>query len=128
VSLWAIQAAPLILSGDITRLDEFTLSLLTNDEIIEVDQDPLGKPGYRVAKIDSLEVWKRELEDGSLAVGMFNRGEGTANITALWSDLGIVGKHKVRDLWRQKDLGTFREKFSANVGRHGVMMLRISAK
>lgn len=125
VSLWAIQAAPLILSGDITRLDEFTLSLLTNDEIIEVDQDPLGKPGYRIAKTDSLEVWKRDLEDGSLAVGLFNRGDVPAKVTVLWSDLGINGKHMVRDLWRQKNLGVFREKFSANVGRHGVMMLRI---
>ena len=75
VSLWSIQAAPLILSGDITRLDEFTLSLLTNDEIIEVDQDPLGKPGWRVSKNNGLEVWKRPLEDGSIAVGLFNRDE-----------------------------------------------------
>ena len=75
VSLWSIVAAPLIFSGDITRMDDFTLSLLTNDEIIEVDQDPLGKPGYRVSKDGDLEVWIRHLEDGSIAVGLFNRGE-----------------------------------------------------
>lgn len=127
VSLWSIQAAPLILSGDITRLDEFTLSLLTNDEIIEVDQDPLGKPGQRVSKSEELEVWKRELEDGSIAVGLFNRGEETEEITVFWDDLGIKGRRMVRDLWRQVNLGIFRDKFSAEVGRHGVVMVRISS-
>jgi len=125
ISLWSLQAAPLIFSGDITRLDEFTLSLLTNDEIIEVNQDPLGKPGWRVTKQNSIEVWKRLLEDGSIAVGLFNRGEKETSITASWSDLGITGKQKVRDLWRQKDLGSFKGKFSSTVGRHGVVMVRI---
>ena len=75
VSLWCLVAAPLIFGGDITRLDDFTLSLLCNDEVIEVDQDPLGKPGRRVAKHGDLEVWARPMEDGSLAVGLFNRNE-----------------------------------------------------
>ncbi len=78
VSLWALLAAPLIFAGDITRLDDCTLSLLSNDEVIEVDQDPLGKPGRRVAKDGDQEVWARPLEDGSLAVGLFNRGEMAA--------------------------------------------------
>jgi alpha-galactosidase len=125
ISLWAIQSAPLIFSGDITRLDDFTLSLLTNDEVIEVDQDPQGKPGNRVSRTEGFEVWKRELEDGSIAVGLFNRGDEAAKMTALWSDLGITGKQKVRDLWRQKDLGTYNEKFAAKVGRHGVVMVRM---
>lgn len=125
VSLWSIVAAPLILSGDITRLDDFTLSLLSNDEVIEVDQDPLGKPGFRVFKNGDLEVWKRELEDGSIAAGLFNRGEGTVRVTANWSDLGIKGKHKVRDLWRQKDIGISDQSYTAEVGRHGVVLLKI---
>jgi alpha-galactosidase len=125
ISLWSLQAAPLIFSGDITRLDDFTLSLLTNDEVIDVDQDPLGRPGWRVTKINGLEVWKRPLEDRSIAVGLFNRGEKETTITALWSDLGIKGRQKVRDLWRQKDLGNFNEKFNAKVGRHGVVMIRL---
>lgn len=125
VSLWSLQAAPLIFSGDITRLDDFTLSLLTNDEIIEVDQDPMGRPGWRVTKGNRLEVWKRPLEDGSIAVGLFNRDEAESEITALWTDLGITGKQKVRDLWSQKDLGRFNKKFSAMVGRHGVVMVRM---
>jgi alpha-galactosidase len=125
VSLWSIVAAPLIFSGDITRLDDFTRSLLTNDEIIEVDQDPLGKPGFRVNREGELEVWKRVLEDGSIAVGLFNRGEKPATITAQWADLGINGKQRVRDLWRQKDLGTADGKFTAEAGRHGTVMLRM---
>jgi alpha-galactosidase len=126
VSLWSIVAAPLIFSGDIARMDDFTLRLLTNDEIIEVDQDPLGKPGYRVSKDGDLEVWKRELEDGSIAVGLFNRGEKAANVTAYWSGLGISGKQRLRDLWRQEDLGSYSDKFTSEVGRHGVLMLRMT--
>jgi alpha-galactosidase len=125
VSLWSLQAAPLIFSGDITRLDDFTLRLLTNDEVIEVDQDPLGKPGFKVIKTGDKEVWKRSLEDGSVAVGLFNRGEKETRITALWSDLGISGRQKVRDLWRQKDMGSPGDKFSARVSRHGVVMIRL---
>jgi|WetSurMetagenome_2_1015567.scaffolds.fasta_scaffold00070_22 alpha-galactosidase len=125
VSLWSIQAAPLILSGDITRLDDFTLSLSTNDEIIEVDQDPLGKPGYRVSRNEGLEVWKRELEDGSVAVGLFNRGDKAVKMTVQWPDLGITGRQRVRDLWRQKDLGRYDTRFSAKVRRHGVVMVRM---
>jgi alpha-galactosidase len=125
MSLWALVAAPLIFSGDMTRLDEFTLSVLTNDEIIEVDQDPLGKPGYRVYKKGNVEVWKRELEDGSIAVGLFNRGEEPAMVTAYWADLGISGKSKVRDLWRQKDIGHYDIQYAEMVGRHGVSMARI---
>jgi alpha-galactosidase len=125
MSLWSLVAAPLIFSGDITRLDDFTLSLLTNDEIIEVDQDELGKPGYRVSKAGEAEVWIRQLEDGSRAVGLFNRGKNEMNITATWKDLGISGKQKVRDLWRQKDVGEYSDKFSSTVPAHGVVMLRM---
>ena len=125
VSLWSIVAAPLIFSGDITRMDDFTLSLLTNDEVIEVDQDPLGKPGYRVSKLGGIEVWVRPLEDGSHAVGLFNRGETETKVTANWSDLGISGKQRVRDLWRQIDIGKSDDKFVSSVPGHGVVMVRM---
>jgi alpha-galactosidase len=125
VSLWSLQAAPLILSGDITRLDDFTLSLLTNDEVIEVDQDPLGKPGWRVSQNNKSEVWIKPLGDGSTAVGLFNRGKRATRITASWKELGINGKQKVRDLWRQKDLGIYEEDFSAKVSPHGVVLIRL---
>jgi len=125
VSLWSMVAAPLILSGDITRMDDFTLSLLTNDEVIEVDQDPLGKPGYRVSKDGDKEVWIRRMEDGSQVVGLFNRGETETKVTAEWKDLGISGEQRVRDVWRQKDMGSYKDNFSASVGRHGVVLLRM---
>jgi alpha-galactosidase len=124
VSLWCLLAAPLIFSGDITRLDDFTLSLLTNDEVIDVDQDPLGKPAHRVAKDADREIWSKEMEDGTKAVGLFNRGESEANLAVRWSDLGISGRWIVRDLWRQKDLGSQTTAFSATVPRHGVLLVR----
>jgi alpha-galactosidase len=128
VSLWCLVAAPLIFSGDITRLDDFTLSLLTNDEVIDVDQDPLGKPGRRMAIDGELEVWARDMEDGSKAVGLFNRGEEATTVTAKWFDLGVKGKRIVRDLWRQQDLGKYQGEFKALVPRHGVVLVRMRAK
>ena len=127
VSLWCLLAAPLIFSGDITRLDDFTLGLLTNDEVIEVDQDPLGRPGRRVAKDGPREVWAKEMDDGSRAVGLFNRGDQPAAVTARWTDLGLSGTRMVRDLWRQKDLGRFEGAFQTTVPSHGVVLVRISA-
>ena len=125
VSLWCLLAAPLIFSGDITRCDDFTLGLLTNDEVLEVDQDSLGLPGRRAAKNGDLEVWVRDLEDGSLAVGLFNRGPGVRTVTAAWEELGISGVRLVRDLWRQKDIGLFDGSFEAFVGRHGVVLVKV---
>jgi alpha-galactosidase len=127
VSLWCLLAAPLIFSGDITRIGDFTLGLLCNDEVIDVDQDPLGRPGRRVAKDGALEVWAKHMEDGSLAVGLFNRGEQQETVTARWSDLGLSGTMKVRDLWRQKDLGPYKDQFQADVARHGVVLVRVIA-
>jgi alpha-galactosidase len=126
VSLWSLVAAPLIFSGDVTRLDPFTLSLLTNDEVIDVDQDPLGRPGRRVWKQGPLEVWARDLEDGSKAVGLFNRGEGTVDVGATWADLGLSGRQSVRDLWRPKDVGVFEGRYATPVGRHGVVLVKVT--
>jgi alpha-galactosidase len=125
VSLWCLVAAPLIFSGDITRLDDFTLSLLTNDEVLAVDQDPLGRTGRRVAREGTLEVWAKDMADGTKAVGLFNRGDREAVVTARWEDLGLQGKRSVRDLWRQKDLGTFDRRIRSSVPRHGVVLVRI---
>lgn len=125
ISLWCLLAAPLLIGCDLTQLDDFTLSLLTNDEVLEVDQDPLGRQAERVAQNGELEVWAKDMEDGSKAVGLFNRGENETEVTAGWGELGLSGPQKVRDLWRQKDLGTFDGEFKASVGRHGVVLVRI---
>ncbi len=125
ISLWCLLDSPLLIGCDMTQLDDFTLSLLTNDEVLEVNRDPLGRQAGRVAKDGDLEIWAKDMEDGSKAVGLFNRGRESARVTANWSDLGLTGKQKVRDLWRQKDLGKFSNKFEADVSKHGVVLVRI---
>ena len=125
VSLWCLVTAPLIFSGDISRLDDFTLSLLTNDEVLEVDQDPLGKAALRVAKNGDLEVWTKDMQDGRKVVGLFNRGPSETNVTAQWSDLGLQGSQIVRDLWRQQDVGAFTDQFCTPVARHGVVLVSV---
>jgi alpha-galactosidase len=127
VTLWALLAAPMVFGGDMTQLDPFTLSLLTNDEVIDVDQDSLGKQAKPVYHSGDLQVWAKDLEDGSKAVGLFNLGESETEVTAQWSDLGIQGKRVVRDIWRQKDVGVFDNEFHTSVGRHGAALLVIRA-
>jgi alpha-galactosidase len=94
--------------------------------VLAVDQDSLGHQAARVSQNDSIEVWAKDLEDGSKAVGLFNRGEDEMTVAVNWSDLGIAGKQMVRDLWRQKDLGQFDSTFQAAVPRHGVVLVKIS--
>ena len=109
-----------------TKLDDFTLSLLTNDEVLGVSQDPLGRQAGRIAQNGSIEIWAKDLEDGSKAVGLFNRGEDEAPATLQWSELGISGQQTVRDLWRQQDLGQFSGQFQTSVPRHGVVLVKVS--
>jgi alpha-galactosidase len=127
ISLWCLLSSPLLIGCDMTRLDDFTLSLLTNDEVLAVNQDPLGKPAGRISKDADLEVWARDLEDGSKAVGLFNRGEDDAKATVKWTDLGISDDHAIRDLWRQKDVGSSGESYSTTVPAHGVVLVKISS-
>jgi len=126
LTLWSLQAAPLFIGADLSKLDAFTLALLTNDEVIDVDQDPLGHSARRVWQDARREIWARPLEDGAYAVGLFNRGLGPAEVSVDWSQLGLRGPLRVRDLWRRADLGTFAGKFSATVPRHGAVFIRAS--
>ncbi len=128
ISLWCLLCSPLLIGCDLTRLDEFTLNLLTNDEVLEVSQDPLGRQAGRVVRDGPLEVWSKDMEDGSKAVGLFNRGDQETQVTAKWSDLKLAGTHKVRDLWRQRDLGSFTGQFQAAVPRHGVVLVKVAAE
>ncbi len=125
ISLWCLLCSPLLIGCDMTQFDDFTLGLLTNDEVLEVNQDPLGQQAGRVSKEGNLEVWAKKMEDGSLAVGLFNRGVIANRVTAKWSDLGLTGKQRVRDLWRQTDIGAFDGRFEASVPRHGVLLVRL---
>ena len=127
MSLWSLLSAPLLIGGDLTTLDSFSLSILTNDEVIAVDQDPLGRPATKVSEQGQLSVWVKDLADGSKAIGLFNLGEGEQEVGAKWTELGLTGSHSIRDLWRQKDLGTFNGDFHALVAPHGVVLVRTTA-
>ena len=128
LTAWSLLAAPLLIGCDLARLDEFTLALLTNDEVLDVDQDPLGVAATRRAGTEDWEVWARPLADGTTAVGLFNKGYDRMEITAAWNDLGLTGKLAVRDCWLGKDLGEFAGSFTASVPTHGAMLLRIGNK
>jgi alpha-galactosidase len=125
VSAWCLLCSPLLIGCDMAQLDDFTIGLLTNDEVLEVSQDPLGKQAGRVSQAGNLEVWAKAMEDGSMAVGLFNRGEFENKVTVKWSDLGISGKQIVRDLWRQKDVGEFDAQYAETIGRHGAALIRL---
>jgi len=139
ISLWSLLSAPLLLGCDLTQLDAFTLGLLTNDEVLAVNQDPLGKQATKVYDGVRYQVWAKELVDGSTAVGIFYIGNNTPEEAFNWTgsvqklditvgadQIGISGTHKVRDIWRQKDIGTFNDYFGAQVPYHGVVMLRLT--
>lgn len=126
VTAWALLAAPVLVSCDLSALDEFTLALLANDEVIEVNQDPLGRPVTRtVSDAEMTEVWARRLFDGTLAVGLFNRGFERADVTARWADLGMSGAQPVRDLWAKRDLGKRRDGCTLSVPAHGAALVKI---
>jgi alpha-galactosidase len=127
MSLWCLLSGPLLLGCDLEKLDAFTLGLLTNDEVLEVNQDPLCKQATRVAKSGRNEVYAKLMEDGSWAVGLFNRNEKTGRVRISWSAIGLRGAQRVRDLWRQQDLGVFAETFEAEVAPHGVVLVRVAA-
>ncbi len=126
MSLWCLMAAPLFYSGDMGRLDEFTLNVLCNPEVIEIDQDPLGQSGKVTMLSDSTFLMVKDLEDGSKAVGLFNRGKAPATVTAKWSDLGLKVPQTVRDLWRQKDVGVLDAEFTVPVPARGGALVRMT--
>jgi alpha-galactosidase len=126
-SMWSLMAAPLFFSGDMSKLDPFTLNVLCNSEVIDVDQDSLGKQGAVVRKTAEEFILAKPLEDGSIAVGLFNLTTSPRTISADWKALGLKGPQLVRDLWRQRPLGSFDQNFSAQVPAHGVIMMRFSA-
>ena len=125
LSMWCLLSAPLILGCDLEKLDDFTLGLLTNDEVLDIDQDSLGKPARRVLQDGYFEVWVKELADGAKAVGFFNRGRQEIKSTVGLSKLGIEGTQTIRDLWRQKTLGEFNKLFPVTVRPHGVVLVKM---
>jgi alpha-galactosidase len=129
MSLWSMLAAPLISGNDLRDMTPAIHDILTNKEVIAVDQDPDGKQATRISKSGDQEIWARPLTGGAYAVALFNRAQSDAKMTVKWSDVGIKGKpRKVRDLWSHSDVETGGSDYSATVPGHGVLMLRISSK
>jgi Alpha galactosidase C-terminal beta sandwich domain/Alpha galactosidase A len=127
-SLWAISGAPLLAGNDITSMSSTTQAILTNSEVIAVDQDALGLQAVEVSQpATGLQVWSKVLSgSGQRAVALLNRTSSTASITVNWSDIGLTGSASVRDLWAHSTLGTSSTSYTASVPSHGVVLLKIS--
>ncbi|WP_343532813.1 NPCBM/NEW2 domain-containing protein [Pedobacter sp.] len=132
ISLWSIFASPLLIGCDMEKLDDFTLNLLTNDEVIEVNQDPLGKQGTCLQTIGDLKIYVKELEDGSKAIAFANFGIEPVEMSyAGFSNIGLKGRFAIRDIWRQKqvvNIDTKTSKLALKVPAHGVLFYKFSPK
>ena len=126
MTLWSMLSAPLLLGCDLSKLDAFTLNMLTNDEVIAIDQDPLGKQARLIINKDSVQVYVKDLEDGTKAIGIFNLKDSFNPITLKWSDLGLAGKMLVRDVWQQKGLGAKPNDYVVTVPPHGVHLIKVT--
>jgi hypothetical protein len=124
MSLWSLLAAPLLLGNDLSQLDAFTRNLLANDEVLAIDQDALGSAARRVLDHDGWQIWVRNLGDGSRAIGIFNFGDEFRSLALDPAALGVTNNAALRDVWRQKALGSLTPGFSANVPAHGVLLVR----
>ncbi len=125
VSLWSLMAAPLLISNDMRSLDEFTLGLLTNHDVIAINQDALGKGAQRVLDRDGWQVWVKELEGGSMAVGIFNLGESLRSTQIESSLFARPGQFEAFDAWRQKKLGLKSKNIDVTLPAHGVALLLV---
>jgi alpha-galactosidase len=126
MSLWAILAAPLLAGNDLTTMTPETVAILTNRDVIAIDQDPAGKQGDRVSAEGPIEIWVKPLADGSKAVGVFNRHPGTLTTKVDFRELGFGDPVKAKDLWLNKDLGKITGPYSVTLPAHSVLLLRIS--
>jgi alpha-galactosidase len=127
-SLWAMLAAPLIAGNDLSKMDAETRRILTNTDVIAVDQDPLGQQARRIWKQGDLEVWARPLKGGEQAVVLFNRGKAPAEMKVGWDQLNLPAalKADVKDLWSKKVTKGVRGSYGGTVASHGVIMVRIT--
>jgi alpha-galactosidase len=125
-SMWALLAAPLIAGNDLRAMPPEICEILLNKEVIAIDQDALGKQGSRISKDGQEEVWSKALRGGDYAVALFNLGETPGQVSVQWSQLGLTGDVRVRDLWKHADLGKSKEQFATEVPAHGVVLLRVS--
>ncbi len=127
-SLWCILAAPLMAGNDLRNMSPEIVEILTNREVIAVNQDSLGRQGSKIKDDGDFEVWSKQMKDGSRAVVLFNRSKSDAEMSVSWNEIGYPNHlyANVRDLWKKKDLGKYKGNFSAIVPSHGVAMVRIT--
>ncbi|PKP15733.1 MAG: alpha-galactosidase, partial [Bacteroidetes bacterium HGW-Bacteroidetes-22] len=125
ISLWSLLSSPLLIGCDLERLDAFTLNLLTNDEVIAVNQDLLGVQARQVTVDGDIQVWVKPLADGGQAFGVFNLGDKTANYVVDAEKAGLKPGGELRDLWRQKSLGTAGNDIRMAIPSHGVMLYKV---
>ena len=125
MSLWAMLAAPLLAGNDLRSVTPEILGILTNCEVIAIDQDPLGRQARRVKKDGDVEIWTRPLAARAQAVGVFNRGDTTALVTIRCEDLRLCGGYRMRDVWTHADAGTLAATQSVSVPSHGVVLWRL---
>lgn len=126
-SLWCILAAPLMAGNDVRNMRPEIRDILTNKEVIAIDQDPLGKQGFRFMQHPGKEIWAKELSNGEWAVCFFNSGENDLHLRIQWNHLSFLkGTYKIRDLWQKKDIGTTKERFVRSISPHDVVLVRLS--
>ena len=128
ITLWSILASPMLLGCDMASLDPFTMSLLCNNEVLDVNQDPLGIQGVRFASGEGHATYVKPLEDGTIAVALFNLSDEERTLGFTAKKLGLYGEQTVRDLWRQKDMGKTidKERWEVSVPAHGCVLYRLS--
>jgi alpha-galactosidase len=126
MSLWALLAAPLLAGNDLSKMKPETAQILTNRDVIAIDQDPLGKQGDRVSAVGPVEIWAKPLKGGAKAIGLFNRDDTALPITLNLSDVGFTAGAKAHDVWQAKDLGKLQATYTTTVPRHGVVLLRLT--
>jgi alpha-galactosidase len=125
VSWWVLLSAPLVLSCDIESMDAFTLNLITNDEVLDINQDSLGKPAKCVYRRSGIDIWKKSLDNGDYAIGIFNRTDHTQSVSIPWRSVDFKNTMVIRDVWRQQDLSPMQNIFETSIANHGVHLLRL---
>ena len=125
---WCVVCSPLLIGCDLTQIDDFTMGLLTNDEVLETNQDELGAAAARVRNAAGYEVWAKPMSDGSLVFALMNPTRFEQSATVDFASLGLEGEWLVRDLWRQKDLGLYVKSFTDTVPPHATTLVRFFPK
>jgi alpha-galactosidase len=126
MSLWVLLAAPLIAGNDLSKMNEADKNLLMNKEAIAIDQDALGKQGDRLYQSGDFDVWTKPLSDGRIAVGLFNRSWDNREVSVDLAEIGFRNGARLRDVWKQKDLGQQSGVFTDTIPKHGVTLLIVS--